>query len=76
MTIAEQWKQEGRLEGRMEGRTEGRNAILSRQLAKRFGQDIFNISLQERLRNATQEQLDRWAERILDAKTLEEVFEE
>ena len=76
MTIAEQWKQEGRLEGRMEGRTEGRNSILSRQLAKRFGQDIFDISLQERLRNATPEQLDRWAERILDAKTLEEVFEE
>ena len=26
-----------------------------------------NIRMQERLRNATPEQLDRWAERILDA---------
>ena len=72
MTIAEQWKQEGR----MEGEAKGRNAILSRLLTKRFGSNIFDISLQERLRNATPEQLDRWAERILDAKTLEEVFEE
>ena len=76
MTIAEQWKQEGRMEGEARGEARGRNSILSRQLAKRFGQDIFDISLQERLRNATPEQLDRWAERILDAKTLEEVFEE
>lgn len=71
MTVAE------RLEKRGEARGEakGRNAILSRLLAKRFGQDIFDISLQERLRNATPEQLDHWAERILDAKSLEEVFE-
>ena len=55
---------------------EGRNAILSRQLTKRFGYNILDIRMQERLRNATPEQLDRWAERILDAKTLEEVFQE
>ncbi len=80
----QKWKMEGRVEGRMEGRMEGeaqgeargRNAILSRQLTKRFGSNIFDIKLQERLRNATPEQLDHWAERILDAKTLEEVFEE
>ncbi len=72
MTVAE------RLEKRGEARGEakGRNAILSRQLTKRFGSNIFDIKLQERLRNATPEQLDHWAERILDAKTLEEVFEE
>ena len=72
MTVAERLEKRGEARGR----TEGRNAILSRQLAKRFGQDIFDIKLQERLRTATPEQLDRWAERILDAKTLEEVFEE
>ena len=64
------------MEGRMEGRMEGLNDILSRQLSKRFGRDIFDIRMQERLRNATPEQLDRWAERILDARTVEEVFEE
>ena len=80
----QKWKMEGRVEGRMEGRMEGeaqgeargRNAILSRQLSKRFGLNTLDIRMQERLRNATPEQLDRWAERILDAKTLEEVFEE
>ena len=76
MTVAERLEKRGEARGRVEGRTEGRNAILSRLLTKRFGQDIFDINLQERLRNATPEQLDRWAERILDAKTLEEVFEE
>jgi predicted transposase/invertase (TIGR01784 family) len=76
MTVAERLEKRGEAKGRVEGEARGRNAILSRQLAKRFGQDIFDISLQERLRNATPEQLDHWAERILDAKTLEEVFEE
>jgi predicted Zn-dependent peptidase len=71
-----EWTQKWKMEGEARGEAKGRNAILSRQLAKRFGQDIFDIKLQERLRNATPEQLDRWAERILDAKTLEEVFEE
>lgn len=84
MTIAEQWKQEGRLEGKKEGhregkregQMEGRSAILRRLLAKRFGQDIFDIHLQERLRNATPDQLDHWAERILDARTVDEIFNE
>ena len=80
MTVAERLEKRGEARGLMEGeargRVEGRNAILSRLLTKRFGQDIFDIKLQDRLRNATPEQLDRWAERILDAKTLEEVFEE
>ena len=71
-----EWTQKWKMEGRTEGEAKGRNAILSRLLTKRFGQDIFDIKLQERLRNATPEQLDHWAERILDAKTLEEVFEE
>ena len=66
MTIAEQWK--------MEGRQEGRNAILSRLLAKRFGQDVVNLQVQKRLQNASEEELDLWAERILDAQSIEDVF--
>ena len=67
---------EGRNEGRDEGRVEGRSAILNRLLAKRFGVDIFDPRMQERLRTATPEQLDLWAERILDAKTIDDVFAE
>lgn len=78
MTLAEQWKQEGRMEGRVEGRVEGevrgRHAVLQRLFSKRFGKNILDIDVQERLRKATPEQLDLWAERILDAKSIDEVF--
>ncbi|MDR3175146.1 MAG: DUF4351 domain-containing protein, partial [Desulfovibrio sp.] len=59
-----------------EGRMEGRSAILSRLLAKRFGQDILDHNIQERLRTAGPEQLDLWAERILDAESIDELFAE
>lgn len=82
MTLAERLRKEGRMEGKMEGRMEGkmegevlgRHAMLQRQLDKRFGKDILDIRTQERLRKASVEQLDLWAERILDARTLEDVF--
>ena len=82
MTLAErllnkgkaEGQQEGRLEGRQEGRQEGRLMVLQRLLAKRFGQDILDIRTQERLRAASPEQLDLWAERILDASRVEDVF--
>lgn len=70
MTIAEQWKQEGRMEGRMEGR----QTILNRQLSKRFGEGILSAGYEERLRRATPEQLDLWAEKLLDARSIEDVF--
>ena len=84
MTVAERLEKrgeargllEGEAKGRMEGETTGRNAILSRLLSKRFGLNTLDIRMQERLRNASPEQLDRWAERILDAKTVDDVFDE
>jgi hypothetical protein len=33
------------------------------------------VSCSERLESATDQDVDRWAERILDARTLDEVFE-
>ena len=62
------------MEGRVEGEILGRYALLQRQIAKRFGVDFLDIRNQERLRTATSEQLDLWAERILDARTVEDVF--
>jgi hypothetical protein len=80
MTIAEQWKQEGRSEGRVaglfEGEVRGRQAIIQRLFTKRFGKSITDMDVQERLRKATPEQLDLWAERILDAKSVDEVFKD
>jgi len=76
----EQWKQqgrqegrlEGRLEGKLEGRLEGELVLLERQLGKRFGP--LTEETRARLRKATTEQLETWAERVLEAKTLEDVF--
>jgi len=50
--------------------------VLELLLAKRFGQHVLDIRVQERLRRATPEQLDLWAERILDASRVEDVFVE
>ena len=72
------WKQQGLQQGRQEGLQQGlqqgKVALLERQLSKRFGP--LNESTQSRLNNATLVQLEDWAERILDAPTLKDVFEE
>jgi predicted transposase YdaD len=70
----QKWKMEGRKEGRMEGRMEGQAALLARLLAKRFGPQLVDAALWERLHSATPDQLDRWADRILDATSMDEVF--
>lgn len=71
-------KLEGKLEGRQEGQREGRQeseqALLRRLLTRRFGPlpDWGDA----RLKQATTEQLEHWAEKVLDAPTLPAVFEE
>ena len=46
--------------------------MLIRQLGRRFGS--LSAETLSRLDNANQQQLEAWADRILDARTLEEVF--
>lgn len=74
VTLAERLIRRGRREGFLEGLQEGRQAVLQRLLGKRFGIDALDMRLQERLRTATPEQLYLWAERILEAATVEDVF--
>lgn len=74
VTLAERLFRRGRQEGFLEGLQEGRQAVLQRLLGKRFGIDALDKRLQERLRTAAPEQLYLWAERILDATTVEEFF--
>jgi predicted transposase/invertase (TIGR01784 family) len=57
-----------------EGRLEGEVAVLARQLTRRFGP--LSTETRERLQGATLDELERWAERVLDANALEEVFEQ
>ncbi|MGF1546422.1 MAG: DUF4351 domain-containing protein [Thiotrichales bacterium] len=77
----EQWKQEGLQEGLQkgieqgleQGLREGRAEILRRQLTRRFGP--LPPTIQTRLALATLAQLETWADNILDAETLEAVFD-
>jgi predicted transposase/invertase (TIGR01784 family) len=71
MTTAEKLRQEGRQEGALQGRREQ----LLRLLRVKFGRDLPEDA-QARVDNAMTDELDRWAERVLTASTLDEVFAE
>jgi flagellar biosynthesis/type III secretory pathway protein FliH len=70
------WKrqgmQEGIQKGLLQGRLEGESTLLERLLAKRFGP--LSNDTRARLRAARAEQLETWAERVLDAPSLAQVF--
>jgi predicted transposase YdaD len=59
-------------QGLTQGRVEGRIELLMRQLAVKFGELAEHY--RERLGQATLAELDTWAERVLGANTLDDVF--
>jgi len=77
VTIAETLRAEGRAEGEVRGRAEGevkgRVATLCKLLKLKFG-DVSEQAL-ERLEHASPAELDLWTGRILEAKSLEELFQ-
>jgi hypothetical protein len=58
--------------GMVEGKAEGKSELVLRLLAARFG--TLPARLVARVRAASTRDLDRWALRLLDAKSLAEVF--
>ena len=64
--------EEGRAEGRVEGRAAGMAKVLRRQLERRHG--ALDEATVARIQSASEEELDRWTDRVLEARTLEEVF--
>ena len=76
MTWADEIKEEGRQEGRKkgieEGLRQGEASILERQLHRRFVE--LPKWVFERLEKATRDELERWSERVLEARRLEDVF--
>ncbi len=58
---------------RDEGRVEGERRVLERLLQRRFG--ALSAKNTERLTEASMEDLETWAENLLDAQTLDDVFE-
>lgn len=73
MTAAEQLRREGRAEGRKEGRKQGQRAMLVKQLELRFGP--LSDTIKRRVKRATEDQLERWCERVITAQALDQVFE-
>jgi flagellar biosynthesis/type III secretory pathway protein FliH len=68
----EQGIQRGIEQGMQQGRLEGERAVLGRLLQRRFGP--LSAELRERLDRASSAELEMWAERVLDADSLQDVF--
>ena len=65
-------EQVGVQKGKIEGKQEGEMLILQRLLAKRFGAiPADTVSL---ISNASVEDIERWADRVFDAKQLSDIF--
>ena len=64
--------QQGIQQGVRRGRVEGERVVLARLLQRRFGP--VPAELTERLRQASTADLETWAENVLDATTLDDVF--
>ena len=68
----EQGREQGLVKGRAEGVLAGGTGVLLRLLEKKFG--ALPQEAVAKLQAATQEQVDKWTERILTADSLEAVF--
>ena len=64
--------EQGIEQGMRQGRAEGERAVLERQLRRRFGP--LPSETAELLRSAPEADLEAWADKVLDAGTLDEVF--
>lgn len=77
MTFAEQLRREGMQQGiqqgMQQGKREGEQTLLIKQFYRRF--PSLNPTYEDRIKNGRTEELLLWAERILDAKSIDEVFE-
>ncbi len=63
----------GRVEGRAEGRAEGKAETLLRQLRRRF--QMLSPEVEKCVLAASIGQLDEWIERLIDGKSLAEIFD-
>lgn len=76
----ERWLEEGRRQGIAQGIeqgvaqgfAQGEQRLLARLLARKFGP--LDDATENRLRNASTDEINRWTDQILIARTLDEVF--
>ena len=62
----------GMQQGKQEGKQEGEGYLLLRQIKRLFGQSPDWV--EEKITQATTDQIEQWADNILDATTIEDVF--
>ena len=65
-------REEGIEQGIRQGRIAGERAVLARQLRRRFGP--LSAAVAERLTKASAAELEAWAERVLDAESIEDAL--
>ena len=70
--LAERLRTEGMQQGMQQGMQKGELNVLLRLLTRRFGP--LDSATKLRLQEASSEELERWADNILDAASLDEVF--
>lgn len=68
------WTHQWKMEGKQEGRLEGQSMMLRRQLTSKFGP--LPDAVQYRLQHAAPAQLNAWSLKILDAVSLDAVFDD
>ena len=68
----EEWAHGYAAQGLKKGMQQGEALLLQRQLARRFG--ALSAEHASRIASATPAQLENWGDRVLDAKSLDEVF--
>ena len=71
--FAQRYRDEGMQLGRQEGERRVLERLLQRLLQRRFG--ALSAENTERLTEASMEDLETWAENVLDAQTLDDVFD-
>jgi len=64
----------GEQRGMQQGMQQGEGVLLRRQLTRRFGS--LPAAMEARLAQASIDQLETWGDRVLDAKSLDDVFQE
>ena len=70
--LRQEGRQEGLQEGKQEGLQEGERTVLERLLNRRFG--TLSPEITKKLIEASSVDLENWAEKVLDAETLDDVF--
>jgi predicted transposase YdaD len=64
--------EKGREQGLEKGLEQGQRALLRRQFERRFG--TLPGHVEQRIEQASSDEIDRWSTRILDARSLDDIF--